>query len=111
MNIQSLKDFIKKALFFTRLTDEDGLLSITHIACIIVLTKVAMEPNPNIVDMGSLLITLSLYYGKKHLMKNKAAISDENKIAITKIEQRMAQLADKQSGIATAMGFKPTQQK
>lgn len=104
-----MKQKFKDLLYFLRLTDDDGVLSITHIGCLVVLTKVALNPNPSIADMGGLLITLSMYYGKKHLAKNKLAMQDDNKMAIAKIEGRLAQLADKQGAVATALGFKPNQ--
>jgi hypothetical protein len=113
----SLKHKLKEALYFLRLTDSDGVLSITHIGCIVVLTKVALNPNPSIFDMGSLLVTLSLYYGKKHLAQNKQKITDENKQAIVdvsnKVNQSIADLAtkvsqveNKTSGLSVHMGLR-----
>lgn len=97
---------LKHALYFLRLTDENGLLSITNIGCIVVLIKVALNPNPSIVDMGSLLITLSLYFGKAHMNRNKQAITDENKQAIADIQDKVKQIADKTSGLSAMIGIK-----
>lgn len=100
-----MKHHIKKALYFLRLTDENGLLSITHIACMIVLVKVAFAKEPNIIDMGSLLITLSLYYGKQHLVKSKQKITDENKQAIEDLKNKVQGIQDKTSGLAVRIGM------
>lgn len=100
------KHKLKHALYFLRLTDTSGLLSITNIGCIVVLTKVALNPSPSIVDMGTLLITLSLYFGKSHMNRNKQAITDENKQAITDMQNKVQQIADKTSGLSAMIGIK-----
>lgn len=101
-----MKKSVAKTLYFLRLTDEAGLLSITNIGCIVVLTKVALNPQPSIVDMGTLLITLSLYFGKAHINKHKQKLSDENKTAIEEMKTKIQQVADKTSGVAAAVGMR-----
>jgi hypothetical protein len=111
------KHKLKEALYFLRLTDDDGILSITHIGCMVVLTKVALNPNPSVFDMGSLLVTLSLYYGKQHLAQRQQKLTDENKQAIAdisaKVNQNLSdlttkvnQVADKASGLAMHVGLR-----
>lgn len=104
--MKKIKSFLQRGLYFLRLTDDDGLLSITHIACGIVLYKIATQPNPSVVDMGSLLVTLSLYYGKQHLNRNKTTLTDENKQAIQEIQNKVQQIQDKTSGLALHMGMR-----
>lgn len=101
-----MKVFIQKALFFLRLTDEDGLLSITHIACWVVLAKIALEANPSIAEMGGLLVTLALYYGKKHLNKDKKKMTDEQAAAIAQIKAKVDAVADKVGAVSATLGFK-----
>lgn len=101
------KHKLKEALYFLRLTDSDGILSITHIGCMVVLTKVALNPNPSIFDMGSLLVTLSLYYGKKKMNQDGKKLTDENKQAIADISTKVNQIADKASGLAVHVGLRP----
>lgn len=102
----TLKHRLKEALFFLRLTDDDGLLSITHIGCIIVLTKLALNPNPSLIDMGSLLVTLSLYYGKQSMNQKHKKLTDENKQAIADLTTKVSQVADKASGLAMHVGLR-----
>lgn len=103
--MKRLKPILSKLFYFLRITDDDGLLSITHIACIIVLIKLAMNPSPSIVDMGSLLVTLSLYYGKAHLNKQKQKLTDENKQAIEDIKIQVQGIKDKTAGMAARIGL------
>jgi len=103
--MKHVKSLLSRLLYFLRLTDDDGLLSITHIACIIVLVKIALNPNPSIIDMGSLLVTLSLYYGKQHLNKSKQGITDENKQAIEDIKVQVQGIKDKTAGMAARIGL------
>lgn len=102
----TLKHRLKEALYFLRLTDDDGLLSITHIGCIIVLTKLALNPNPSLIDMGSLLVTLSLYYGKQTMNQKHKKLTDENKQAIADLTTKVSQVADKASGLAMHVGLR-----
>ena len=104
--MKKIKHFIEKALYFLRLTDDDGSLSITHIACGIVLYKIATEVNPSIADMGSLLVTLTLYYGKAHLKNKKQVLTDENKQAIQDMQIKVQQISDKTSGLALHVGLR-----
>lgn len=104
-----MKHFIKKALYFLRLTDDDGLLSITHIACIVVLTKVALAAEPSIADMGALLITLALYYGKKHASAKKAKLSEDGSKAISDMQSKLQSIQDKIAGVAATVGFRNIQ--
>lgn len=52
-------------LAFLRLTDDDGLLSLTHIALMVVIAKVAFVQHASVVDLGGLLLGLANYSGKK----------------------------------------------
>jgi hypothetical protein len=101
-----MKKWIKDTLSFLRLIDDDCVLSITNIGCIVVLAKVAMNPNPSIVDMGTLLVTLSLYFSKKHLSQKAKKLTDENKQAISDLTTKINQVADKASGLAMHVGLR-----
>lgn len=100
-----LKHKLDKLLYFLRFTDEDGILSITHIACMVVLYKIAMEANPSIVDMGSLLITLSLYYGKSHLKNNKFKMVDEATKRLSDAEDKIKSIQGTVSSVSAQIGL------
>ena len=102
-----LKHQFQKLLHFLRLTNSvGGRLSLTNTACIIVLTKVALAPDPSFVDLGSLLAVLALYYGKKHITKGKDEAADETNAEFVKVTEEIAQLRDKVSGFAAVIGIK-----
>jgi hypothetical protein len=100
-----MNEKLKKTLFFLRLTDEENVLSITHIACMVVLTKIAMSPSPSITEMGGLLVTLAAYYGKRHINGKKTKLSDEQSAVITKLQSQVTNLADKTGALATTIGM------
>jgi len=104
-----MNNFIKKALYFVRLTDDEGLLSITHIACMVVLYKVAMASEPSVTDMGALLITLALYYGKRHVQSKRTKLTDDSKVTLTEMQTKVQNIQDKLAGIAASIGFRNVQ--
>lgn len=100
-----MKEFFKKLAFFLRITDEDGVLSITHIACWVVLVKIAMEPSPSIAEMGGLLVSLAMYYGKKHLTKAKLKLNQEQAEQVAKLQEQVKTLIDKTGAIQMTQGL------
>jgi hypothetical protein len=66
-------ELLKKTLWFLRLTDEDGKISLTNIAVWITLGKLITTQNlVSPVDLGALLTSLAAYHGKKMLTNGKA---------------------------------------
>lgn len=57
-------DKVIKILQFIRLVDDNKVMSLTNIALIIVLYRLATTP-VNTMDLGALLMTLLTYFGKK----------------------------------------------
>lgn len=102
-----MKDKFFKLLDFLRITDDDRRLSLTHLVIFVSIYKVLEAPIFTISEVTALLVAMLSYSYKRHINKNKVALSDENKTAIQKIELKVNQLADKQGAVATAMGFKP----
>ena len=60
---------IRRLLKFLRLTDNDGLLSITNIFMIILLYKIAVTPALSIQDISIMFVAVSNYSLKKFLEK------------------------------------------
>lgn len=85
--IKQLKQYFIDFLVFTRFINGDGNLSITNIAVIIVLYKLACTPSTSITDCGALFLSLSHYGWKKYINKDNVNQVTEiaNKI-ITKSE-------------------------
>lgn len=63
---------IKNALSFLRIIDpHDGQISLTNVALIVVLIKIAASASFSMVDAGALFVTLLSYQGKKIINKDK----------------------------------------
>jgi hypothetical protein len=102
-----MKKFLLNLGRFLRLVDDQYVcLSLTNLAVFVVLIKTALNPQPSIVDMGSLLITLSLYYGKAHLKKQKEKLTDENKTALDELKAKVQVISDKTAGLAVHVGMR-----
>jgi len=98
--------FIKLGRFLRLIDDQYVCLSLTNLGVLVVLTKVALNPNPSLVDMGTLLTVLSLYYGNKHLKKNKEEKTDSNKVVLEEMQAKIQAVADKASGLALHIGLR-----
>lgn len=93
--LNKIKQLVIDFLVFTRFINGDGNLSITNIAVIIVLYKLATTPSTNITDCGALFLSLTHYGFKKYLNKNvvtQAAtianeVIDKTNVIITKSEE------------------------
>lgn len=108
-----MKDKFFKLLDFLRITDENSKLSLTHLIIFVSIYKIIIAPVFTITEVTALIVAMTSYSFKKHLMKNKMNLTDENKEAINKIEvnvnilaDKLNKLADKQGIVAAAMGFK-----
>jgi hypothetical protein len=56
---------MKKILKFFNLTDKDGNLSITNIAVIVLITKIALAPDMDWPTVGALLASMMNYMNKR----------------------------------------------
>ena len=56
-----------KVLIYLRLEDEKGRMSLTNIAMIIMLYKIATTPATSITDLTTLALTIVGYHYKRHL--------------------------------------------
>jgi hypothetical protein len=89
-----------RALIWLKIVDaHDGQLSLTNVALYIVLVKLALAQDVNVVDAGSLLIALASYQGKK-LMHKRVAPTD------TSLKDRLDELASKVNAQQVALGIK-----
>jgi hypothetical protein len=88
-----------KILNFLRIVDENALLSLTNIAVIVVLVKLAIAQDLDFEAVAALLAVLSGYGYKRFVNKDKKpqATVDEGKIA---------ELEDKLNRVSFAVGFK-----
>lgn len=66
--------FLAQVLAFFNLTDRAGKLSITNVAVIVLITKIAMASTLDWAVVAGLLVTL-LNYGHKRIETNKSVAS------------------------------------
>jgi len=103
MKLEKLKVLLKKVSDFFRLIDDQGKLSITNVAVYVVLVKIAMVSEIDLMDAGILFVALLNYSGKKVLNKIKEPVDMEDPTAL--VEERISKLQDKVNSIAMAMGI------
>lgn len=60
-----------KVLRFLRLVDDDGVLSLTNIAVMVILVKMAGVQVHSLTDITALITVLLSYQGKRYLTKDK----------------------------------------
>lgn len=101
--------FIIKTMTFLRIIDQhDGQLSISNLAVLITLGKIAFAPTASLTEAGALFVALGNYAYKKHV--NKGATSEDESSAIAAevaaTTQKLSEIESKVSGIAMSMGIK-----
>lgn len=100
-SVDTLFNVGKNILRFFNLLDRSNHLSITNVAVIVCVTKMAIAPQVSIVDAGALLISL-LNYGHKRMEANKAS-KEEAQSAVQaefqEIKSAMTKVVDVQNKI------------
>lgn len=87
-----MKRRLLQALNWIRLIDENGLLSLTNVAVVVVVVKVALSEVLDLTAAAMLLTTLSAYNFKRWSgSKNKALVND---ITAEALERLLALEAD-----------------
>lgn len=92
-------DRVKKVLNFLRILDENALLSLTNIAVIVVLVKLAVADYLDFEAVAALLAVLSGYSYKRFVNKDRKPVENN-------AENRLSEIEDKLSRVAMAVGFK-----
>jgi len=90
-----MKAQVLKALAFLRLTDrDDGLVSLTNVACCVAIAKLALTPSPSVAELGALLTALIAYQYKglrKDRREKEKAASEE---VLAELRQGIAEAKD-----------------
>lgn len=66
---------MKRVLNFLRLIDDDGHLSLTNLAVIVILVKTAIAPTLSVTDIGALLIAV-LNYAHRRVVNTNSSLSE-----------------------------------
>ena len=97
---------LKIGRFFRIIDEQDSMLSITNIACIVIVVKLALAAQPSVADLGGLLIALLAYYGKKQITKRHAQLNADQSKVISDLQTKLKEVGDKIGGIAAMVGIK-----
>lgn len=95
---------MRKVAEFLRLIDlHDGQMSLTNVALLIVLVKLAITPSMELTDLGALFVALLSYQGKKVINKNKTSVSTEDLGKVVEAHNKlMGVVADMQTKVNAA---------
>ena len=75
---KAIHKFIKRFLKYLRINDDKDMLSLTNLAMILILYKIANTTATSMEDIGLLLGVLSSYQAKRWLEANGKKASDED---------------------------------
>lgn len=94
---------MNKLLTFLNLLDAQGNLSITNVAVLVTLIKLAISPSASITEAGTLLVALANYAHKRKTTSdvNKTQLDVEAKIqdAMTSATNQINELQGKVNGL------------
>lgn len=96
----------KKVADFLRLIDENDKLSLTNLCLYVVLVKISLTADFNLVDAGALFITLLNYSGKKLI--NKIKEKKEENLPLQEVHEKLRELQDKVNAVSVSLGIKRT---
>lgn len=96
---------MKKVLEFFNLLDNQGKLSITNLAVIVVLSKLIMAPAAGLTEAVTLLIAL-VNYGHKRMVNNKTVKSEPTADKSEEINQEIEKLKSQLAALNISVGVK-----
>ena len=97
--------FFRNLLVWLRLADrDDGLLSLTNIAMIVVITKMALSNAPSFTEMATFLGALLAVQAKKVIRDRREAQKAEKEAAPSgELEQKVRELQDRVGSLQLQM--------
>lgn len=98
---------MKVILNFFNLLDSEQRLSITNVAVLVVLVKLAISPSASITEAGMLLITIGNYAHKRVTNQNNQTPEEDTLTPqVTDMQKKLEDMATKVSGLAMSAGIK-----
>ena len=99
---------LEKVLDFFRIIDRSNKLSITNLAVYIVMFKIAVSQEFNLVDAGALLIALLNYSGKKVIdqmsQKKEDKVQEQMDLVRSDVESKVKELKEQLSEVKDKVG-------
>jgi len=99
-----------KALNFFRITDDDGLLSLTHLALYVCIVKLAIVSPASLADIGALFIAICNYGYKKWLGAQEPVnvnYAPEFQQQVEQLEQKIKEVQGKVNGVSLNQALQP----
>lgn len=100
-SVEDWMRLFKRLAKFLNLLDRGGNLSISNVAVIICITKMAIAPQVSIVDAGALLISL-LNYGHKRAESNKVEKTNKEQ-ELSTLKETLEKVVEVQNKITSDM--------
>lgn len=98
---------MNQVLSFLNLLDFEGKLSITNVAVIVVLIKLAISPSASITEAGLLLVTLANYAHKRSVnQSNQVSVEDPMKPQIDEMAKKIEDMTSTVSALSMQSGIK-----
>lgn len=98
---------MKAILNFFNLLDSEQRLSITNVAVLVVLVKLALSPSASITEAGMLLATLANYAHKRVTNQNNQTPEEDTLTPqVNDMQKKLEDMATKVSGLAMSAGIK-----
>jgi len=97
--------YFLRILRFLRLTDEQDNLSLTNIAVMLIIVKLALLQEYGLQDLGVLLVALLTYTAKKVISDKKKIKENVSNAILDKMDTDIKELKDKVSSVAMATGL------
>lgn len=97
-------------LNFIRLTDDDGVISLTHIALYICMVKLCLASPASVADIGALFISISAYSYKKWLgaqAPQNVSYDAQFHQKFEELEQKIKEAQGKVTGVALNQALNP----
>lgn len=101
------KQAFKNTLIVLRVVDaHDGQLSLSNLAVLVVLVKLALAPQFSMTEIGALFIALMNYSGKKIINSKAEKEQEAFSESQDEVVQKLSELESKVSALSLAAGFK-----
>ena len=100
-------DKLKAALSFLNLLDAEGRLSITNLAVVITLVKLAISPAASLTEAGMLLCTLTNYAHKRVVTAQAQEVPEDTVTPqVDEMQKKIEDMTSQVSALAIQSGMK-----
>lgn len=104
---EKIKHYLLKSGKFLRLIDENNEISLTNVAFMVIILKVALVQDTSMTDIAALLTVILNYSYKKHIaLKKPEKHSEKTDSRLSKLEKAFSKVEDNVGKLLLAAGFR-----